>query len=567
MKRFVALLLLLALCLCLMGCGKKDETHEYILSLLEQGEYDMAIHVIEGLRDMGSAPAPESSTAAAEDESQRFELEPECTGSDWLFHMDLINHTDSRLTLEAVLIRDFTDDVETGCSEFSGQDLQRLPMGALELESGMGIGWDDAHPMVDFFNRREYLHIFRNEQGERVDISYLFDMCGMMPQGPVDNAAPQGDGEWYFTMLLENPSKIRWHLHSVDVTNLIDGEPLETTTFENKDFSRLGLSDLTLLPGQSLDWSDAHPIVSDWNGREYRFHFKDQSGETHTLKFRFVDPPVRATVDYSADPGKDLVTLRHDASFEVELYPGVFWVPANSLGLSRYSNADIHGMLSASPEEKQQNISILYEALQLFQIGNFLPSSDNVRIFENGIDWEHHKPGYHAVRTNTGCCATVSNWLRYILDGDYEDVGFLATSERNGSGHVYNYILQDGWYYFIDLTHYCAYDPSMTAEETGKLSSYRNSDIILGNIHKTKDVQSYVDYMQQSSSNFPGLIFMYSAENVLAIDSLRLEDGIDIVYEEANGQEITVVFDDSTDSLGYRREKSPLKLPDWANLP
>ena len=128
--------------------------------------------------------------------------------------------------------------------------------------------------------------------------------------------------------------------------------------------------------------------------------------------------------------------------------------------------------------------STLYEALQLYQVGNFAPSADNIRSFENGINWEHHKPGYHAVRTNTGCCATDSNWLRYILDGDYDEVGFLATSQRDGSGHVYNYILQDGWYYFIDLTHYHAQgSPINTSEESGDLSHYRATDFILGNIH------------------------------------------------------------------------------------
>ena len=77
-------------------------------------------------------------------------------------------------------------------------------------------------------------------------------------------------------------------------------------------------------------------------------------------------------------------------------------------------------------------------------MGNFFPADDNVRSGENGLNWEHHKPGYHAVRTNCGCCATDSNWLNYILAGDYDEIGFIATSQRDGSGHVYNYILQDG---------------------------------------------------------------------------------------------------------------------------
>ena len=186
---------------------------------------------------------------------------------------------------------------------------------------------------------------------------------------------------------------------------------------------------------------DGHPATTEFNCREYRFHFVDPKGQQQTMSFRFDELDRQyEPIDYSGDRGQDLKTLRHDADFELEVYPGVYWVPANALGSSRYTNADIYQMLDASPEDKQQLISTLYEALQLYQIGNFTSSDDNIRIFENGINWEHHKPGYYAVLSNSGCCATDSNWLRYILSSDYEQVGYLATSQRDGGGHVYNYI-------------------------------------------------------------------------------------------------------------------------------
>ena len=67
------------------------------------------------------------------------------------------------------------------------------------------------------------------------------------------------------------------------------------------------------------------------------------------------------------------------------------------------------------PEQKQEEISTLYEAIQLFKISGFTYTEDNVNILENDIYWEHHKPGRDAVRTNTGCCAADTNWLNYIL--------------------------------------------------------------------------------------------------------------------------------------------------------
>ena len=68
MKKIICLLTAAALCLSLGACGGgRNKEHEYILSLLEQGEYDKAIQVIEILRDgeEGTKPQPVQ-TAATE---------------------------------------------------------------------------------------------------------------------------------------------------------------------------------------------------------------------------------------------------------------------------------------------------------------------------------------------------------------------------------------------------------------------------------------------------------------------------------------------------------------------
>ena len=685
MRRTIAFLTALILCLSFAACGGTgNETHDYILHLLENGEYDMAIHVIEGLKSGKTDPAQQQQSPASNERilelvpgntgsDWRFEMEltndtsrhltleaihitdylngeagptirfegddlgilplgrlelepgrtevwddmrpldygfnrreylhvfrdeqgeafriihvfdmggnmtegpaaydqttnlvPETNGSDWFFHMDIVNQTEHTLTLDVVLIIDRLDDQELGTSGFEGADLNRLNLGGLVLKPGEGRGWDDGFPVRDAqFNQREYLFVFNDESGEKVRFSFPFDMRGMMPSGPSGAGAPQQPGgDWHFPITLHNTGNTPWELIAMDITNLMNGASMGTMIFEGTDLGNIGLGGLVLEPGQQQSWGDGHPAVSDWNGREYRFHFRDGNGQTQIQVFRFEDlDKQNQPVDYSQDQGKDLKTLRHDAAFEVEVSKGVCWVPAAVLGSSRYSNMDIHNMLPASPEEKQQKISTLYEALQLYQVGNFHPSDDNVRLFEGGINWEHHKPGYHAVRTNTGCCATDSNWLRYILDGDYEEVGYIATSQRDGSGHIYNYILQGGWYYIIDLTHYHASgSPMMTAEENGDLNAYHTTDYVLGNIHKVRNIQDYVDYVQRAFNDPPGLMFMYTAENCLAVDGTDTQ----IIYESAGQPFVRVIFDDPSDRLEFVWKASPTQLPDWNRLP
>ena len=487
MKKAISLLLVLVLCFTLAACGSSgtgNEDYDYIISLLDRGEYDMAIQVIEMLRTGSSAVPPQAGgPAEVPDSAQEAQTEASAdiargeytftgpgeatidaqvileNGTEYHFPMDLFNGTDRELTLRELIITDYEngnkgEDYPLDIRQFQGWAFYTLA-------PGTGNGFDDWHPNPAPFDARDYTIVYQDEDKNEYRVTFTFHLAG----------APE-----------------------VDVNN-----------------------------GGS-----------------------DASG-----------------LDYSQDQGKDLVTLRYDADFEEEVYPDVYWVPARSLGDSRYSNADIFQMVDHSPEDKQAAVSTLYEALQLYQVSGFISADDNIRMGENGIAWEHHKPGYYAVLTNSGCCATDSNWLHHILDGDYDEIGYIATSQRDGSGHVFNYILQDGWYYMIDLTHYRT-DWIATATEDGTLDSYYSSDPILGNIHKTRSMEAYADYIQATFGDPPGLIVKYTAADVPAVDSVRSQSGIEITYAQMNDIELEILFDDPGDSLTFTFTDAPSQFPNWA---
>ena len=132
--------------------------------------------------------------------------------------------------------------------------------------------------------------------------------------------------------------------------------------------------------------------------------------------------------------------LRSNARFEVEVYNGVYWVPANTLGKTRYTNDEITEFIYDSPEEKASKISNLYEALQLFEMSKFTSYNDNKLSTADGLNWEHCKPGYTAVTSNKGTFSSDTNWLLYILAGDYDEIGAYDLIMTNGDHRVYNYI-------------------------------------------------------------------------------------------------------------------------------
>lgn len=294
---------------------------------------------------------------------------------------------------------------------------------------------------------------------------------------------------------------------------------------------------------------------TDDNGHEQEFYAVTQLMNSQ---------PQAAPEDSDpGDPGYDTNILDYDARFEVPVDRNVWWVPVNTLGSTRYTNREIAGMVESSPEEKQEKISTLYEAIQLFQISNFTYSEDNVRIPEGEQSyWEHHKPGRDAVRTNTGCCAADSNWLNYILAGDYEQVGFFDWSYPDGNGHVINYIYQDGWYYFLDLMTYEAEYVLNAAPETGSIITYRNSAQAAAGLHKVKNPEDYVKYRLRNDT--PALFFLYQAENVLPIDGWE-EDGRQlIIYPE--GYDIRVMEGLNPETLEVRYAPGPEKSYRWENL-
>ena len=181
MKKIISVALVLVMCFSLCACGGTgNEAYDYIISLLDKGEYDMAIHVIEGMRDsISTSQQPDQQHedqgggAPGEDGDRVFNVEPILNGNDLIFHVDVINDTSFVLTLETMLIIDRANGQELGTCGFEGPDLERIGLGGMVLEPGQGRGYDDGFPAPDAqFNEREYLFVFRDDGTEDVCVVY-----------------------------------------------------------------------------------------------------------------------------------------------------------------------------------------------------------------------------------------------------------------------------------------------------------------------------------------------------------------------------------------------------------
>ncbi len=184
---------------------------------------------------------------------------------------------------------------------------------------------------------------------------------------------------------------------------------------------------------------------------------------------------------------KDIGVYSNSIEFQTEVYQGVYWVPLNTLGKTRYTNDEIYEISKLPIGTKKEQISTLYEAVQLFQISNFQGIMDNSNYWiSDKTLWQIHKSQDQAVLSNEGCCATDTNWLSYFIKDKYDFIGSFCYANTDGNGHITTYIKQCDYYYFLDMMMCRADSQKHLCNENGVLSDLSASEWA-GFLYKTKD--------------------------------------------------------------------------------
>ena len=183
---------------------------------------------------------------------------------------------------------------------------------------------------------------------------------------------------------------------------------------------------------------------------------------------------------------KDMGRYSNSIKFETEVYNGVYWIPINTLGASRYSNEEMVKISQMSMKKKKSAIGNLYEAVQLFQVSDFQGIFDNKDYWIDNIHWQIHKSPEQAVLSNEGCCATDTNWLSYFINDKYDLVGSFCYACRDGNGHITTYIEHNNEHYFIDMMMCRKDSQSFLCKENGVLPDLINSEWT-GFLYKCKD--------------------------------------------------------------------------------
>lgn len=213
---------------------------------------------------------------------------------------------------------------------------------------------------------------------------------------------------------------------------------------ENND----GSIDSTVNPDSSGNW-DAQ-VSSD----KVRIFINDP--EIFPREYNYNLNQDKYKLKFNDSESLNVASLRVEADYKVDLaeagnisgLSGINWVPSVKLGVPDLSSEELVGLMG-DPEKAKKEIDVVFEALAFMAL-NFETESGNTEVMEERIDWEFSKPAELAIEDGSVNCAAAANVIKYLLEDDYEEVGYYWTYTDGRGGHVINYVVDNGSYYFFD---------------------------------------------------------------------------------------------------------------------
>lgn len=196
---------------------------------------------------------------------------------------------------------------------------------------------------------------------------------------------------------------------------------------------------------------------------------------------------------------------------------------------------------NSTPEELAEKIHTVEDAILLFHAAGYRFGGEDITEDEWHFNHYAEKSLYRAANG----CGQVAAMTRYLLEGDYDEVGYMCTTllEGNGGGHVFNYILTNGNYYVFDLTKYISND---YYEPNG------NAVIKVG--RDLNDFADCINKLYSSHKESVGVIYSYSLlrEIPIAWEGTVKTTGLPIKYEI----DVNILYEN--EGLGYSIKFVPL---------
>lgn len=193
------------------------------------------------------------------------------------------------------------------------------------------------------------------------------------------------------------------------------------------------------------------PALAD----EIKYIFKNSDGS----RMDFVCSFTNGYTIETGSPGLEVVYYSVPAK-----EPGLDIKPEN---IGKYKISTLLGGVTLTPDEARVLVDATPEVVReevqtaadvlMYMLAARIGDSKGCKCTPvDGHTWHWNMSAKEVMETKLGNCGSCANLANYLLDGDYEEVGYIDQAYYPGDGgsHVYTYILHEGKYYILDYSSY-----------------------------------------------------------------------------------------------------------------
>lgn len=128
------------------------------------------------------------------------------------------------------------------------------------------------------------------------------------------------------------------------------------------------------------------------------------------------------------------------------------------LGQPKLSDEEIDTLIAEGDFETiAQTVNTLPDAVNYIIRAGITYDNERINNIIGGMNYCYS--AWQIMKSGIGQCTMFSNLMHYLLEGDYDEVGYVGVRSP-GDGHVMVYILENGLYYLIDPSQYGTPTPS-----------------------------------------------------------------------------------------------------------
>ena len=136
------------------------------------------------------------------------------------------------------------------------------------------------------------------------------------------------------------------------------------------------------------------------------------------------------------------------------------------LGGLTLSVSEAKALVGQPPEMIKAGVKTAGDLLLYMLAARIMLRNGDDSISVGGYTWHYNGPARQTLAENLGNCGRMANLANYLLEGDYQEIGFVLHSyyPGEGGGHVYNYIKYQDKYYIVDFSSYLFSNYNVQAE-------------------------------------------------------------------------------------------------------